>query len=304
MAECSCANDPRLACSACPSLPRTPSVTRRCTCGHPGPNGVCDGYGDCPPANLRVATKAKVSLNHAVDVTKTRTRIREDIIKQDAFMAGYELRKSESYPECGCPPERYDGHVCEEEIDPFTADFPLCDDDGIVRSGVMHKGTDYDCTGHAHWGGQHIRCTSSAHARHHNEFLAQSDEVYASIPERFVSSVCLACLTTADGCPTHRGQAAPWFPGPIRFESYCQSHPGGCPVEIRNEISDKTQPFSLPVPQPLQDLADAVTAEQSAKTHALAQLRQQIWEASQFMGTGELVEYFNAVLDEIDLDAP
>lgn len=47
--------------------------------------------------------------------------------------------------------------------DPYTKDARLCDDDGIVRQGVMHHGTDYPCTGHAHFGGDHIRCTSPAH---------------------------------------------------------------------------------------------------------------------------------------------
>lgn len=39
----------------------------------------------------------------------------------------------------------------------------LCDSDGIVRRGAMHRGTDYECTGSAHWSGFHIRCTSPAH---------------------------------------------------------------------------------------------------------------------------------------------
>lgn len=47
--------------------------------------------------------------------------------------------------------------------DPYTQEFPLCDDDGIVRRGAMHHGTDYPCTGHAHFGGEHIKCTSPAH---------------------------------------------------------------------------------------------------------------------------------------------
>lgn len=41
--------------------------------------------------------------------------------------------------------------------------FALCDEDGIVRKGAMHHGTDYECTGHAHFGGFHITCTSRAH---------------------------------------------------------------------------------------------------------------------------------------------
>ena len=49
------------------------------------------------------------------------------------------------------------------DVDPYTAEIQLCDDDGIVRSGAMHHGTDYPCTGHAHWSGQHIRCTGPSH---------------------------------------------------------------------------------------------------------------------------------------------
>lgn len=47
--------------------------------------------------------------------------------------------------------------------DPFTMSAQLCDDDGIVRSGAMHHGKDYPCTGHAHFAGEHIECTSPAH---------------------------------------------------------------------------------------------------------------------------------------------
>lgn len=47
--------------------------------------------------------------------------------------------------------------------DPFTMWATLCDEDGIVRSGVMHHGKDYVCTGHAHYVGEHIWCSSSAH---------------------------------------------------------------------------------------------------------------------------------------------
>lgn len=47
---------------------------------------------------------------------------------------------------------------------PFGMGLALCDDDGIVRSGRFHKGTDYACTGGAHFAGEHIRCTSPAHA--------------------------------------------------------------------------------------------------------------------------------------------
>jgi hypothetical protein len=47
--------------------------------------------------------------------------------------------------------------------DPYTMSGSLCDDDGIVRGGAMHHGTDYPCTGHAHFAGHHIRCESPAH---------------------------------------------------------------------------------------------------------------------------------------------
>jgi hypothetical protein len=46
---------------------------------------------------------------------------------------------------------------------PFTMGLALCDADGIVRSGAMHHGTNYNCTGGAHYDGAHIRCTSAAH---------------------------------------------------------------------------------------------------------------------------------------------
>lgn len=44
----------------------------------------------------------------------------------------------------------------------FDLGLALCDD-GVVRGGVMHHGTDYPCTGGAHYAGKHIRCTSPAH---------------------------------------------------------------------------------------------------------------------------------------------
>jgi hypothetical protein len=47
--------------------------------------------------------------------------------------------------------------------DPYTMSFALCDDDGTVRSGAMRHGTDYPCTGHAHFAGEHIKCSSPAH---------------------------------------------------------------------------------------------------------------------------------------------
>lgn len=47
--------------------------------------------------------------------------------------------------------------------DPYTQFFQLCDDDGQVRKGVLHKAVDYPCTGHAHFGGEHIKCTNGVH---------------------------------------------------------------------------------------------------------------------------------------------
>lgn len=45
----------------------------------------------------------------------------------------------------------------------FDAEFPLCDPDGVVRRGALHHGTDYICTGHAHYAGRHIRCSTPFH---------------------------------------------------------------------------------------------------------------------------------------------
>ena len=41
----------------------------------------------------------------------------------------------------------------------------LCDADGVVRRGDMPHGVDYQCTGHAHWFGYHIRCTTPIHGQ-------------------------------------------------------------------------------------------------------------------------------------------
>lgn len=49
------------------------------------------------------------------------------------------------------------------DVAPYTMEFQLCDDDGIVRSGAMHHGTDYPCTGHAHFAGEHIRRSGPVH---------------------------------------------------------------------------------------------------------------------------------------------
>lgn len=47
--------------------------------------------------------------------------------------------------------------------DPFTMALRLCDEDGVVRKGAMHHGTDYPCTGHAHFSGEHIICATPIH---------------------------------------------------------------------------------------------------------------------------------------------
>lgn len=52
--------------------------------------------------------------------------------------------------------------------DPFTMELPLCDEDGIVRRGAMHHGTDYICTGHAHFEGEHINCSTPFHRSTHS----------------------------------------------------------------------------------------------------------------------------------------
>lgn len=41
----------------------------------------------------------------------------------------------------------------------------LCGSDGMVRSGAMHHGTDYPCTGGAHFAGAHIVCANPLHIR-------------------------------------------------------------------------------------------------------------------------------------------
>lgn len=48
--------------------------------------------------------------------------------------------------------------------DPFTMQIALCDPDGTVRRGMLHRGQDYPCTGSAHVMDEHVRCTSLAHA--------------------------------------------------------------------------------------------------------------------------------------------
>jgi hypothetical protein len=49
--------------------------------------------------------------------------------------------------------------------DPFTMALRLCDEDGIVRKGAMHHDTDYPCTGHAHFSGEHVICATPIHWR-------------------------------------------------------------------------------------------------------------------------------------------
>lgn len=64
------------------------------------------------------------------------------------------------------PADRYDSRVRVppwDDADPYTNAANLCDDDGIVRGGPTHHGTDYPCTGHAHYGGHHWGCLSAGH---------------------------------------------------------------------------------------------------------------------------------------------
>lgn len=62
--------------------------------------------------------------------------------------------------------------------DPYTEEDRLCDDDGMVAGGYVERlnrwrvvgglepydGPAFPCTGDAHLVGEHIRCTSPAHA--------------------------------------------------------------------------------------------------------------------------------------------
>jgi hypothetical protein len=50
-------------------------------------------------------------------------------------------------------------------------------------------------------------------------------------------------------------------------------------------------------PAPLPD-------KEQARTRALAQLRQSVWDASQFLDSGEIVSYVRAVNTEIEADDP
>jgi hypothetical protein len=63
--------------------------------------------------------------------------------------------------------------------DPYTMSAKLCDDDGIVRGGSRHDGRDYPCTGHAHFAGEHLYCTSPAHPR--NATIPSVDELPADL---------------------------------------------------------------------------------------------------------------------------
>lgn len=69
--------------------------------------------------------------------------------------------------------------------DAFTQEFPLCDPDGIVRRGALWHGTDYPCTTHAHFAGEHIRCTTPVHGAMTDEELeAIKDNSYLGIDLR------------------------------------------------------------------------------------------------------------------------
>lgn len=47
-----------------------------------------------------------------------------------------------------------------------------------------------------------------------------------------------------------------------------------------------------------------IPPDPNAKTHALAQLRQWVWESSQWLSYDEIREYVEAVLREIESDEP
>lgn len=59
---------------------------------------------------------------------------------------------------------------CAGVIVEGTMSAVLCDDEGWVRSGTFHFGTDYKCTGSVHppldsliWPGREVRCTNPIH---------------------------------------------------------------------------------------------------------------------------------------------
>lgn len=67
----------------------------------------------------------------------------------------------------------------------------LCDATGYVRSGAMWHGTDYQCTGHAHFGGEHIECTNMVgHARSANSPFA------VDVPKAPAPAACPGCGST------------------------------------------------------------------------------------------------------------
>jgi hypothetical protein len=86
-----------------------------------------------------------------------------------------------------------------DSSDPYTMEMRLCDDAGMVsherhpsesnpEGGAtylemlnylkppdrQYHGDPFECTGSAHLGGKHIRCTSPAHARHHGPTSKQA----------------------------------------------------------------------------------------------------------------------------------
>jgi hypothetical protein len=95
-----------------------------------------------------------------LDKATTALRMIEENEHGESWSAGVAMSALASLDEVGYPKP----HPRPDLFGPYTMGMKLCDDDGIVRSGRFHKGTDYPCTGHAHFAGEHIECTSPAHA--------------------------------------------------------------------------------------------------------------------------------------------
>lgn len=47
--------------------------------------------------------------------------------------------------------------------DPYTKAGPLCNNGTVTKNNPMWHGTDYACTGSAHYAGEHIYCTDRSH---------------------------------------------------------------------------------------------------------------------------------------------
>lgn len=94
-----------------------------------------------------------------LDKATTALRMIEENEHGESWSAGVAMSALSAMEEVGYPKP----HPRPDLFGPYTMGVKLCDDDGIVRSGRFHSGTDYPCTGHAHFAGEHIECTSPAH---------------------------------------------------------------------------------------------------------------------------------------------